>query len=115
MSSNDELPDTATGDALRSLMRDGSNLSRPMDIDFFLAVPDKETGWKIAREVRRLGYDASLEQDDENQDWTCYCRKNLVPKYSEVVRLENELDLLAKKYGGYADGFGSYGNASDVS
>lgn len=108
MMPSDELPDT--GDALRSLRDSGSDLSEPMDIDFFVAVPNENAGLEIAREVDKIGYDVSLEKDDETGDWTCYCKRRLIPYYPEVVRMEEELDALAKVHGGRADGFGYYGN-----
>lgn len=111
MMPNDALPDTDTGDALRSLINNGSDLSKPIEIDFFIAVPDENAGLEIAREADKIGYNVSLEKDNETGRWTCYCKRKLIAYYSEVVRMEEELDTLAKVHGGYADGFGSYGNA----
>ena len=36
--------------------------------------------------------------------------KTLIPNYYEIVKIEEELDNIAKLYGGYIDGFGSFGN-----
>ena len=107
----DSIPNDETGQALKNIAQDGSSLSKPMEIDFFVAVPSKSAGNKIALKVQELGYKISVEQDGETGDWTCYCAKTLIPKYKEVVRIEDELDSIAKEYNGYADGFGSYGNA----
>jgi hypothetical protein len=106
-----QLPDDETGNALRQFQQSGFDLSKPMEMDFFVAVSSKELGDQVAIKVRNLGFKASVEQDEETGDWTCYCTKTLLPEYAEVVRIEKELTKIAKPYGGYSDGFGSYGNA----
>lgn len=81
-----------------------------MEVDFFIAVPSKKAGNQVAIKAEKFGFKVSVEKDEETGEWTCYCTKTLVPEYSEVVRIEGELNSIAKPYGGYADGFGSYGN-----
>ena len=105
------LPDDETGAALQRLADDGSDLSRPLKMDFFIAVPDQQRGQRVAAAASGLGFEVSVEQDEETKEWTCYCTKEITPSYSMVVQIEQQLDLLARKYQGYADGFGSYGNA----
>ncbi len=105
------LPNDETRDALRRLHENGADLSRPLEMDFFIAVPSKDSGEQIAALVKVLGFNTSVEQDDESGDWTCYCAKTLIPEYSEIVRIEKELDNIAKPLGGFSDGFGSYGNS----
>ena len=105
------IPDDATGNALREFQANGFELSKPLEIDFFVAVPSKETGDQVAIKVKKLGFKPTVEQDGETGDWTCYCTKTLIPEYAEVVRLEKELDDIARPLGGFADGFGSFGNA----
>jgi len=43
------LPDDADGNALRLVADSGVDLSRPMDIDFVVAVPDRQAGEAVAR------------------------------------------------------------------
>mgnify|MGYP001826324664 CR=1 FL=1 len=109
------LPDDATGDALQGLVDHGSDLARPMEMDFFVAVPSETSGDAVAAKAQEHGFRTSVEKDDETSDWTCYCTKTIVPAYAEVVRLENLIDEIAQPHGGHADGFGSYGNAEDTS
>lgn len=103
------IPDDETGNALRRFQSNGIDLSKPLIMDFFVAVPSKKTGDQVAAKVKRLGFKPSVEQDDETGDWTCYCTKTLIPEYSEVVKIEKELDNIARPQGGFSDGFGSYG------
>lgn len=101
----------ATAAALQRIRDHGSDMSRPMAIDFFVAVPSKEAGDSVARRADALGFRTSVEQDSQTHDWTCYCTKTLVPELSAVIAIERELDEIGRLYGGHADGFGSFGNA----
>ena len=105
------LPSDDTGNALRELENNGSDLSRPLEMDFFVAVPSQHVGDIVASKVEPLNFKVSVEQDDKTGDWTCYCTKTLIPDHSEVTFIEKQLDMLAQPYGGHIDGFGSYGNA----
>lgn len=104
-----QFPDDETGDALNQFQQNGFDLSRAMEIDFFVAVTSEKTGGQVAMKAEKLGFKVSVEKDEETNEWTCYCTITLIPEYSEVVRIEEELDSIAEPYGGYADGFGSYG------
>src|SRR5215475_3621297 len=110
------IPMDATGKTLREIAKRGSDLTKPMEVDFFVAVPSKDAGDRVAIKARVLGFVTSVEQDDHKPDddgfeWTCYCTKVLIPEYSEVMKIERQLDSIAKEFGGYADGFGTFGNA----
>lgn len=37
-----QFPDDETGDALNQFQQNGFDLSKPLDIDFFVAVPSKK-------------------------------------------------------------------------
>jgi hypothetical protein len=34
----------------------------------------------------------------------------MVPTYDDVIAAENEFDALGRQFGGFADGFGSFGD-----
>lgn len=106
----DRFPDDETGDALRKFEANGFDLSNVMKVDFFVAVPSEESGKKVASKARYLGYEVSVEQDKITGEWTCYCNKKMIPNYDDFIKSESELDKIGKEYGGYIDGFGSYGN-----
>jgi hypothetical protein len=83
-----------------------------MSIDFFAVVPSREAGEGVASAVRELGFAASVGYDEESKTWTCYCAKTIVPSYDAVCGIESQIDFIARRFGGKADGFGSYGNAT---
>ncbi len=112
---SDELPydDEGDGDALRRLLRDGSDLSKPMEIDFCVLAPDEGTGLKIAAMVAPLGYRVKVHQDHESKRWTCYCTRTLIPDYDTIIEIQATLDALARPLGAKIDGWGSFGNAPE--
>ena len=104
------FPDDADGDALRNLAENGSDLTKPMIIDFAVAIPDESTGKAIALMTIEIGYKTSVDQDLESGDWTCYCSKTMFATYRDVINCQLELDRIAVAYGGFADGWGAFGN-----
>lgn len=102
----------ATRAALQRYAAQGSDLTKPMKIDFFVAVPSAAAGNAVAVRAVALGFETSIEQDGKTSEWTCYCTKTIIPAFDTVIRIERELDAIGRSFGGYADGFGSYGNAN---
>jgi regulator of RNase E activity RraB len=118
---SNKYPNDADGDALRRVASMGADLSRPMDIDFFVAVPDRQVGEQVARLAALRGYqtkvieDGHEEGDDEQGDtWTCYCTKAMLATYDNVVEAQRELDELSRAFGGHSDGWGTFGNSAEV-
>lgn len=103
----------ATKEALERIREDGSDLERPLSMDFFVAVPDERSGLAVAARVEAMGFEASVEEDPETRTWTCYCTMTLVPTLEAVLEIEARLQAVGEQVGGYADGFGTYGNADD--
>ena len=119
---NPTSPTTQTELLCRGLASLGHNLSLPMDVDFQVAVPDESSAMSVAREAQRLGYSTRIWHDDDERDlepdmslfWTCECTKRLVPEYLAIVAIQEELDQIARPFGGYSDGWGSFGNSGDA-
>ncbi len=68
---SDTFPDDADGEALRRVASTRGDLSRPMDIDFFVAVPSRAAGEAVVELAARSGYRAKLVPDEENDAWDC--------------------------------------------
>ncbi|QDU73074.1 hypothetical protein Pan97_00410 [Bremerella volcania] len=102
-----------TAQALKQIEADGSDLSKPIEMDFFVAVPSQEAGDQVADEARKIGFETSVEQDEESGEWTCYCTKTILATVDAVFDIEESLDDLADPFGGYSDGFGTFGNKDE--
>jgi hypothetical protein len=106
-----DYPDDDDGDALRRVASCGNDMSRPMDIDFFVVPPAPSSGSMIAEVAARAGYRTQLLRDDEDGGLTCYCTKRMLATHEGVLRAQQELDELSRPLGGHTDGWGTSGNA----
>ena len=102
------FPDNADGDALRRLAESGADMTSPMVIDFAVAIPDEPSGKAIALKAIATGYKASVDQDSESSEWTCYCSKSMFATYMDVINCQLELDKIAVAYGGFVDGWSTF-------
>lgn len=103
-----DIPDDDTGQAIKRWAKEGTDLTQPINIDFFVAVDNEFLGQKIAAEL--MGFSTSVEKDDETGEWTCYCTKTMIPDYTAVLHVESMLQNIADKFGASYEGFGSFGN-----
>ncbi len=100
-------PDDADGDALRRVAQD-ADMSKPMEIDFFVEVPSETAGHEVSKLATARGYKTALRCDDGK--WTCDCSKTMLATYDAVCGSQRELDELSAPFGGRSDGWGSFGN-----
>ncbi len=107
----DSLPNDATGDAIRRWIADGSDLTRPIVIEFFIAVPDEITGKRLAAAPYFAEFKISVEQDDPPAGWTCYLSKSMLVTYQALTAIEQALEAQAVQHDASYEGFGSYGNS----
>jgi regulator of RNase E activity RraB len=115
-----DYPDDLDGEVLRMIAEDGHDMTQPMDVEFHVAAATEEVAEKIAEAAVELGYEAFIDFDDGSDDeevedeitepWTCTCRKAMVLEYDAIMASQSELDAIARPMGGYADGWGTFGN-----
>jgi len=87
-------------------------MSRPMDIDFMVAVPDEQSGLAVAATAQARGYATSVKRDEASGSWTCYCTRSMLATHAGVLDAQAELDRVAQPYGGHSDGWGTFGNST---
>lgn len=107
----DELPNDADGDVLRRLIVTGSDLSKEMEIDFTVDVPNKEYGTAFVQVVEPLGFRTNVDQDSETGDWTCYCTRRMIPSYRAIIEVQKTLEDLGRPFNAIPEVWGSFGNA----
>lgn len=100
----------ATRAALENIAEHGSNMSVPLLMDFFVAVPDLAAGQVVATRASELGFTTEIVRDEESDSWTCNCSRFILPNFETVWAIEQELDALGQDVGAYSDGFGTLGN-----
>jgi len=106
---NDNYPADADGDALRRVVEDGNDLSQPMQVDFPVVFDSLEATPGFVELARGRGYDVEIgELEDDKVD--VFCVRTMLLTYDAVVACQNELNELSKPFGGYCDGWGTFGN-----
>ncbi len=107
-----DYPDDADGDALRSIAASGSDMSRPMVIDFAIDTGSKSIAQACLAALEDAGFEASLYQDEEDQRWSVYCPIVMRADYDGIVRTQKNQGELVAEHGGTPDGWGTFGNAN---
>jgi hypothetical protein len=108
----DGIPNDSDGDALRRVARDGSDMSKPMFINFQVAVPDEACANALANVASKLGYRVRVYDSPECKlPWTCECSTRMLASYEGVVAIQYELGKISAEFGGIPDGWGTFGNS----
>ena len=104
-------PADADGDALRNIASCGSDMSKPMLVNFQVAVPSESKANELAEVAYKLGYRISLyESPGCILPWTCECSSRMLLTYEAVISIQEELGKISKEFEGIPDGWGSFGN-----
>ena len=115
-----EYPQDEDGQVLAELAAQGVDMSKPLLIEFPVAVPDEPAALKICSTLCGEGYDAEIQFDsgeedfDEESDeadefgpsWTVFVAVKMVPDYAEILRIQQDLDRIVKPLDGFSDGWG---------
>lgn len=115
-----DYPDDEDGAVLASLASHGIDMSQPLQIEFQVAVADEASANKVLQAMTEAGYQSEIfydegepdydpEVDDEEEfgpSWTVSANVHMVPEYNEIMRIQGELDRLARPLGGNSDGWG---------
>jgi regulator of RNase E activity RraB len=110
---NIPYPDDADGEALQRVADNGSDMSKPMSIEFAVVVPDMAKARAIAELVSSHGYRPDINVDDETGAVAVYCAKTMLATYEGVVSGQAELTHLCEPFGAICDSWGTYGNRPD--
>jgi hypothetical protein len=103
----DDFPDDADGDALRRLRNNGSDMSQPHKIDFYLTFKDRTAAAAVEERIILLGIDVTVNQRATDGRWACDCQKSIVPTHEDIVRFDRRLKNLCEEFGGTYEGWGT--------
>ena len=113
-------PDDDDGAVLAQLAAQGVDMTKPLLIEFPVAVPDEASAEGCLKAMTNARYASHIEYDEgepdydpDNDDeeefgpsWTVYANVKMVPEYKEIVRIQSELNKIARQFGGSSDGWG---------
>lgn len=101
-----KFPNDEDGQVLKMLYKQGVDFKELQNVDFFVAVPNKNSGESLLITLKNNDFNCELVQDDETKEWTCYCFVRMLLNHQDIIDVQKQLDELSKPYGGYSDGWG---------
>lgn len=108
------IPHDADGDAMRGVIAAGSDLTRPMVVNFQIDCPDMPSAEAIAANVSSNEFAISIYKDPDDSSVTCECSKEMLLEHSELLRIQRQLTYIAKPFGGWCEAWGTFGNTEDA-
>ncbi|WP_025821719.1 ribonuclease E inhibitor RraB [Shewanella marina] len=103
-----QFPDDDNGKMLAAMAESGIDLSKELDIDFFIVFDDQRDAESALAEIlaSELDCEAELNLNDDLGKWEMIVTLKMIPEYAAVVEQETELHLFAEEFGGMSDGWG---------
>jgi hypothetical protein len=107
-------PDDDNGDVLRRLEEQGDDLTKARNIDFSVVFPLESAAQDFARDLRELGFEASVYFAEEMKEfpWNVNVVRHMMPSHQEIGDFEDLLQGVAEPLGGHNDGWGCFSEPS---
>ena len=93
-------------EVLEGIAARGTDLSVPLLVDFAHVFFSEAEALRFKDAAEKAGHQASIEKDESGELWDVLASSKIVPSVEQVTRMEEELDGLARSFGGQADGWG---------
>ena len=100
-----EIPDDPDGRVLKQLVAQGSDLSKPHSVQFFLYLPDQARATQACNALKAEGYECKVQEQPRGSQWQCLATRSLVPSHAEIVAISARMEELAKMHGGSYNGW----------
>jgi hypothetical protein len=105
---SDPDPTSRDRETLRRLEAAGADLSRPLDVEFFVHLPGPTQARSLADELRAEGYDTEVvEAAGPDDPWAVVARSRFVATERELASVRSGLSGRAARHGGHVDGWGA--------
>lgn len=103
-----QFPDDDNGQMLAAMAEAGIDLSRELEVDFFLVFEDKRDAESALEELSQSDQAGELELnfDEESNQWEVIVCVPMVPEYDALVAKETQLNAFAQQFDGISDGWG---------
>ena len=103
-----QFPDDDNGKMPEAMADAGIDLSKALDVDFFLVFEDQRDAESALEELGKSDLEGEIELllNDESGKWELIVCLNMVPAYDTIVEQEINLHEFAQEFGGVTDGWG---------
>ena len=92
---------------LKALKKNGSDLSKPHEIDFWFDFPSEESARTVAQKVSERGFEVEVYRNKGGDEYSCKAVKRMVPHLSAMQGLTRQFESIAEQHGGVYDGWGA--------
>lgn len=92
---------------LDQLKKAGDSLKLPRDVDFFLYFPGRENAEQAAEPLKADGFAVDVKPAATGDLWLCEAKRTIVPDLQVVISFRDYLTVIAARFGGEYDGWGS--------
>lgn len=105
------FPNDETGQVLAEMQEAGLDLTTVHAVVFFHLFEQEQQAQAMVAHLAEKAPDMKvcIEPDETPNVWDVLCTVNMLPDYDAIVAQEAEFEQLAKKFGGYNDGWGVEG------
>lgn len=93
-------------EVLKGIAARGTDLSVPRLVDFAHVFFSEAEALRFKDAAKKAGHQVSVEKDASGDLWDVIASSKIVPSVERLTRIEEELDGLARSFGGQADGWG---------
>ncbi|MBR9726975.1 ribonuclease E inhibitor RraB [Shewanella intestini] len=103
-----QFPDDDNGQMLAAMADSGIDLTKALDVDFFLVFDDQRDAESALETLTSEQGDNDLEVhfDEDTEKWEVIVCFNMVPEYDALVAKETALNTFAQEFDGISDGWG---------
>ena len=91
---------------IEALKENGSNLSKPHEIDFFFDFEKFEQAAPVAQVIEKDGFKVKMLENDDGT-YTIEAKKTLIPSFNVMSEITKNFTSLTNVHGGNYDGWGT--------
>ncbi len=103
-----QFPADDNGQMLQAMVDAGMDLTKSMDIDFFLVFDERSDAESVLEDLtaKNDSVDLELQFNEEVEKWEIIACYHMVPEYNAILAKETELNNFAGEFDGMTDGWG---------
>ena len=90
---------------IAQLKEQGSDITKPTDVIFYLYFPTQADAESLRATVADMGFTVDIHQIDGYTDWTLAANKTMIPSEDNILPLNHKFDDLAASKNGTYDGW----------
>jgi len=91
--------------AIARLKDQGSDITKPTDVIFYLYFPTQANAEVLRASISDMGFNVDIHQLDGYKEWTLAANKTMVPSEANILSLSHQFESMAASEDGTYDGW----------